>query len=182
MATLQEQLEARTKGRKGIRVPMSDIVEGIDGEIDVRVLTVAESNDAVGDSVKYRKALLRDIPEKHAEFILQDPEFLRNAAWVEKVWRACRDASDNAKPAFPSADWMRETFTAEEMGLLVESYGKADRAAGRITEPLTADQRESIMLALAMARGSDVPDRALKGLPKFVLIDLLMWVAAEKYA
>lgn len=181
MSSLADKLRARAAERPTLDVPISDIVSSNapDGVVKVRVPPMADVFDATEAAVQFRKKLLASLPDTHAKAFLDDASFLEDAKQAEILWRAYRDEKDPTKPAFPSPEWMRNTFTAHEFSRL---YLHFERAVEKDSAPdllLTQDQREAFAKAIALASEFSDADRVVARLSRLVLVDLLLWVCRE---
>lgn len=181
MHPIAARLAARIESRPTLSVDMADIIRdgSVTGTIKLRALTVADECDATEAAVAFRKKALAALPERHAAAFLDDPSFLEDAKTTERLWRACRTDDDVTKPAFPSAEWMRQHLTVDEMSRIGERFVKALGVNSGTPEILTAEQRWSVVDALAAASDSSWPDVVLSGLSRPALADLLVWTSAE---
>jgi hypothetical protein len=181
MSALAAALEARVQRRPSLTVPLSEVVRdgSVEGTVAMRALTVQEECEATEDAIAFRKRTLASLPEKHAQAFLDDPSFLEDAKHIERLWRACRQSDDLSQPAFKSSDWMRRHFTVDECRRLAEWFGRAERLNSKEPEMFTREQRTSLMEGLAMVAHTSMPDRALDGLPRWVLADLLIDASAQ---
>lgn len=181
MTSLVEKLEARAKQRPSIAVPASSFAPGVEGESILMVpLSLEEQHDAVEDAVRHRKELLKDIPEKHAARLMDEPEFLKNIEVSYKLWRACRTADDREVYAFPSAQWMLKTFTFSQMARLSTFFGAVERIEAGTKVPITEEDRLKLVKACAEAAATEVPDVMLSDIPPFVVNALFVWLC-QKY-
>lgn len=180
MASLIDRIEEAANARPSIVVPLkSFLASEVDGEIRIRALNMAEESDANRAAVAFRKGVLADIPAQFVQEFLADPTFLDDARCVEKMWRACRNVDDVSEHAFPSAQWMRQQMTAEELTTLYGFYEKAVIKAGKTAEPIDRDQLMFIAYASAAASSSESTDGQLMGLAKPVLVDMFIRLSCE---
>lgn len=180
MASLIERIEAAASQRPSLVVTLkSFLASDVEGEIRMRALNMAEESDAAKCAVDFRKAVLSALPDRFVQEFLADPTFLDDARTVEKMWRACRDADDVNDPAFPSAQWMRQQMTAEELTTLYGFYEKAIIAAGKTSEHIDRDQLMFIAYAAAAASTSSETDEQLMGIAKPVLVDMFIRLSGE---
>lgn len=175
---LAERIKAHAAARPMITVRLADFLASeIEGEIKMIALSSAEEADAVKAAVEYRRSLLTQLPEKFIREFLEDPTFLDDARSIEKLFRSARDADDPSKPAFPSAQWLREQLTIEELTCLFGFYEKAIVAASRTPEPIDEDAFVFLIHGSAANFGTDKADLALMRLSKSVLADLFIRLA-----
>lgn len=181
MHPIAARLAARVESRPTLDVDLVGIVRdgSVTGTIKLRALTVAEECDATEAAVAFRKRALSALPEKHAAAFLEDASFLEDAKITERLWRAARDADDPSKPAFPSAEWMRQHFTTDEMARIGDRFVKAQAINAGAPDLLTSEQRWAVVEALAEASTSAWPDVVLASLQRPALADLLVWTSAE---
>lgn len=167
--SLSELLEKRAAARPTVHVRLVDFLAGdIEGAIAVRALNVSEDGDATKAAVEYRRGLISQLPERFMREFLEDHSFLEDARSVEKLWRACRSVDDVSQPAFPSAQWMRENFTHDELQTLFGFYESAVMAAGRTVE---VDRDVVAFMAAGSARGEFDARSVLMTVPRPVLVD-----------
>jgi hypothetical protein len=181
MHPIAAKLAERIERRPSIEVDLSAVIRdgSVTGTLRLRALTVAEECDATEAAVAFRKRALSALPEKHATAFLEDATFLEDAKYTERLWRACRLADDVSKPAFPSADWMRQHFTVDEMGRLADRFAKAQALNSGNPDTATNEQRWALVEACGSASSSDWPDVVLSGLPRSLVSDLFVWASAE---
>lgn len=174
MSSLAERIKAHAAARPTLDVPLrSFLASDIEGSVKMRALNVAEDSDAAKAAVEFRKGVLASLPAQFVQEFLADPTFLDDARCVEKLWRASRDASDVSKPAFPSAQWMREQMTHEELQALYGFYERAIEKSGRTPEPITDDAFTFLYHGCAANADRNVDD-VLMPLTKPVLADLFV--------
>ena len=182
MTTIAERIKAHAAQRPTLTVELrSFLASDIDGAIKMRALNVAEDSDAAKAAVAFRKGVLVDLPAQFVQEFLADPTFLDDARCVEKLWRASRDPADVSKPAFPSAQWMREQMTHEELQALYGFYERAVERAGRTPEPITDDAFTFLYHGCAANAERDV-DSVLLPFTKPVLADLFVRLSVAHVA
>jgi hypothetical protein len=174
-----QRIAEAAAARRGVVVKASSFARGVDGgEIRMRPLFVAEVNAAVEEAFKVRKALLASLPDAHAKRFLDDPSLLDDIKVCEMLWHACRDADDMTRPAFPSAQWMREHLTNDELSALDFFYHKACVAdAGGAA--LDLDKRWFLVRACAELADTDEADAALAKMAPAQIADLFVWLSRE---
>lgn len=174
MSTIAERIKAHAAARPTLDVPLrSFLASDIDGSINMRALNVAEDSDANRAAVAFRKGVLADLPAQFVQEFLADPTFLDDARCVEKMWRAARDPDDLSKCAFPSAQWMREQMTHEELQTLYGFYERAIEKSGRTPEPISDDAFTFLYHGCAANADRNV-DEILMPFTKPVLADLFV--------
>jgi hypothetical protein len=177
LSTLKARSAERAE-RDGRKLAPQDFLGGLpadyptDPVLVVVPLTIGDSDAAVDAAAKYRKGLLADLGDK-AKILLDDPVFLQDAEAVEKVHRACRRIDDPSRPAFDSAQQIRDTLTTEEVAVLYA----VTMATQRATSPLkmeTLEDREALSAAIALAdEGGYTP--MLDRFPRATLVDVLVF-------
>lgn len=175
---LVERIIAHAESRPVVTVRLGDFAAGGDSDevaFVMRALVVAEFAEATEAALEARKRALKSLPENHQRSLLEDPTILEDAKSTEIVWRACRDASDHSKPAFPSAEWMRQHLTREQFVILHRMYELAEQRASKVTSALTLNDRETLATTIALAAFGDSADRMLAGMPTSVLVDFTIW-------
>lgn len=177
---LADRIAEQAKARPCITVELTSFLSSpIDGAIKMRPLFVAELNASVESALKVRKSLLAALPEQHARQFLDDPSFIEDVKVCEMLWHACRDCDDVSQHAFPSAQWMRENLTNDELAALDFHYQRACANDSPVKEPLDLDHRNAIVRACAETADTNLPDAMLGRLPRVVLCDLFVWLARE---
>jgi hypothetical protein len=180
VATLAERIEAHAKARPANPVLLSDfLASDVEGSIRIRSLNVTEESEAAKNAVEFRRSLLTQLPEKFVREFLEDPSFLDDIRTVEKLWRACRNHDDVDQPAFPSAAWMRDNMTRDELATLFGFYSQAVIAANRTKSPLDRDQVLFLAHACAANAETDAGDAIVMRLEKPVLADLFVRLSVE---
>ena len=182
MTNIVSILEERAKRRPVVNVKLKTFIndDAIDGELAMRPLVVHEINDATDAALKVRKALVTSLPEAHARQFIDDPTFLEDIKVSEIVWRSCRNATDHEAHAFPSAQWMRERLTNDELAALNSLYDATCLKMMTSREPMSDEDRFRLVHACAVASWTDAPDMALARVPHHVLSDLFVWLS-KKY-
>lgn len=178
--SISDKIKARAATRPLREVKFSEFLRA-DPEFNqqvlaIRSLTVAEEGDAVKAAVVYRKGLIADLPEKFVKVFLDDPGFLEDDVSVEKLWRACRNPANRDEPMFPSAQWLRDNLTRDEMQNLYGLYHQQrERDGGGGLDDPSLDR-----LARACADNASNPDtdEMLKLMAKDVLADAFVRVSA----
>jgi len=167
--------------RPFIRARVSDVLYGCDSQAEfiVRVLVTGEIAEAVAAAVDERKRVIGSVPEQQRHALVEDPTILEDAKTVEMLWRACRDIDDPSKPAFPSAKWLRDHLTAEEMSALQSLYQRAERVASRVKEPLTIPERVALAIVVAANADEQHMDNLMMTMPKPALVDFTIWLAKD---
>jgi hypothetical protein len=173
MTKLSDAIKARAAARPTTRVEASqfllDAPEGC--AVHVRPLVVGERDEALAAALKYRKTLLADLGDKAAH-VLDDTGLIEDPNIVERVWRATLD--ETGQPAFPSAAWMREHMTADEVTHLYGVLDTVQRKASP-TPPMDLDDRESLAQYLASVYDNPHADAAVLRFPREFLADMLLW-------
>ena len=88
------------------------------GQISMRVLTVDEKMRCETAAEKFAKQYLKE--GKHDD--LGYASLYSDALVIETLWRACCDANDIKRSAFPTPKALREELTTEECAALWEHY------------------------------------------------------------
>lgn len=117
------------------------------GEVLVWPLTQEEQMSANAEADRWTKRLLKD-PQKKEEANLGYHHTFTNEVAVQVLVRACRDVNDPNRPAFPSADLVRRTFTTDEIGVMFNSFCTIQSELGPIRAHMTPEQVEGFILRL----------------------------------
>lgn len=179
MPSIVERIEQHARDRKSITVQLKDfLASDVEGAIRLRALNVSEESEATREAVEYQRSVLAQLPEKFVREFLDDPTFLADARSVAMLHRACI-AIDSDEHAFPSAQWMRENMTHEELQILWGWYMKALAMASRTQEPIDLDRVMVLTYAAAANPFNEVTDALLMALEKPVLADAFVRLSVE---
>lgn len=88
------------------------------GQLRIRILTQEEQMTCAASAERFARKHLKD---SKADDLGYERVFT-DAVCVEILFRACRDADDSKRPAFPSPEKLREALTTEECAKLFEHY------------------------------------------------------------
>lgn len=130
------------------------------GQVAIWPLSQEEQMAVNAEADRFTKKLLRD-PQKKDEANLGYEHTYANEVAIQVLWRVCRDASDidggsHKRPAFPSPKLMRETFTADEVGVLFNEYLTVQSELGPIVAGMSDDELEAWVRRIAKG-GSAYP-------------------------
>lgn len=117
------------------------------GEVIVWPLTQEEQMAANAEADKFTKDLLKD-PQKKDEANLGYVHTYTNEVAVQVLFRACRDAENVERPAFPSPKLLRQKFSSDEIGVLFNSYCTAASEIGPIRADMSKEEAEAFILKL----------------------------------
>lgn len=117
-------------------------------KLDVRVLTVAELDEATSAAEAYAI-------KRYGEAGV-DGRKVDDAKQLEVIARAF--LSDGAA-AFPSADWLRERFSTDKLGVMLNAYNKAVRDSSLHPSDVSTDA--VVALAKRCVEADDVDDMLL---------------------
>lgn len=120
------------------------------GQVAIRVLLQGEQIRAGLDAEKLVRA---ELPDAVADDNIGYTTAYANAVSVQQLFLACRDVSDAEKRAFPSAKWMRDHLTTDEVAVLYSQYLEVAGSIGPIITSLT-DAEEKAWIAKLTEGGS----------------------------
>jgi len=132
-------------------MPLPRLKPGTDepiGEVLVWPLTQEEQMAANAAADKFTKELLKD-PQKKDEANLGYHHTYSNEVAIQVLFRACRDAENEKRPAFPSPSLMREKFSTDEIGVLFHGYCTIQSELGPIRAHMTNEEMEAMILRIA---------------------------------
>lgn len=136
--------------RPSRELPIPRKKEGSDepiGHVRVWPLTQEEQMAANAEADRFTKTLLKD-PQKKDEANLGYHHTFTNEVAIQVLWRACRDVNDVARPAFPSPNLMRGTFTTDEIGVLFAGYSTIQGEIGPIRAEMSTEETEAIIFRI----------------------------------
>lgn len=114
-------------------------------KVHIRLLTVGEQDLALANARQYVDRLVSNKTENASKA----EELEHNARITELLAVACREPDDPEKPFFPHGPMdVRESATAEEIGVLANVYAKLMTERLYLNE-LTEEQMESMLRAVA---------------------------------
>ncbi len=129
------------------------------GQLAIWVLTQEEQIAASAEADRVAKQLLKD-PQREGEANLGYANIYGNEASVQVLYRACRDAKNVMRPAFPSASMLRKFLSVDEISVLAVLYMQVQSTLGPIVASMTADEEKLWIGRLADA-GDVFPTAAL---------------------
>ncbi len=117
------------------------------GKLRMWVLTQSEQMICAAEAARVAKELLKD--QRKDDPSLGYDNVYNNAASVEILARACRDANDVTRPAFPSPKLLRQNMTADEIAILTRLYLQVQSELGPIIAYMSAEEEEAWIRRLA---------------------------------
>ncbi len=129
------------------------------GQVAMQPLTQEEQMAVNAEADRFTKKLMQD-PQKRDEANLGYQHTFANEVAVQILARVCRDVNDVKKPAFPSPKLMRETFTADEVGVMFSQYLTVQLELGPIVAEMSEEEMEAWIRKLALG-GSAFPFSSL---------------------
>lgn len=115
------------------------------GQVAIWVLTQEEQMACNAEAEKVARKLLKD--GKRGD--LGYEALFNNEGAVQVVFRACRDPKDHKRPAFPGATAIRESLTADEVGMLFEHYLTVQLELGPIVASLSSEELDAWVARIA---------------------------------
>jgi hypothetical protein len=117
------------------------------GFVRVWPLTQEEQMAANAEADRFTKNLLKD-PQKKDEANLGYHHTFTNEVAIQVLFRACRDVNNVERPAFPSPNLMRSTFTTDEIGVLFAGYSTIQGEIGPIRSEMSKEEQEALIFKL----------------------------------
>ncbi len=111
------------------------------GQLAIWVLTQEEQIAASAEADRVSKQLLKD-PQREGDANIGYTNIYGNEATVQVLYRACRDAKDVTRPAFPSASVLRKHLSVDEISVLAVLYMQVQASLGPIVASMTADEEK----------------------------------------
>lgn len=168
---LQAALETQPMAHRVIDFPRKDpITREPVAKVAIRALSVMEINAATTAAEHYAKRLLRE-EQRASEANLGYQTLFENAASIELLYRACRDAENLDRPAFMSPDDMRRILSMDEVACLVEAYNQMQAETSPIVSNMTSEEMDAWLLRIKEAGETMLP---LYSLSSAMKNDLLM--------
>jgi len=112
------------------------------GQVAMWPLTQEEQMACSAEADRFTKKLLKD-GQKKDEANLGYETMFSNEVAVQILYRACRDATDLERPAFPSPSQLRQALTADEVGALFKHYLTVQLELGPIVAHLSDEEMEA---------------------------------------
>jgi len=109
------------------------------GQLAIRPLLQGEQLAA---SIAAEKAVSAELKDSPKDSTGREVAF-SNASAVEIIFRACRDANDLNRPAFPSTKAIRDHLTTDECGVLFNQYLVVSNEVGPIISGMTIEERDA---------------------------------------
>jgi hypothetical protein len=110
-------------------------------------LTQEEQMAANTAADRFAKELMKD-PQKRDEANLGYHHTYTNEVAVQVLFRACRDAKNIERPAFPSPSLMRQRLTTDEIGVLFNQYCTIQAELGPIVAHMSKEETEALIVRL----------------------------------
>jgi hypothetical protein len=139
-------------------VPFPRVIPGSTepvGELRMWPLTQEEQMASNAEADRWTKKLLKD-PQQKDQANLGYHHTYANEVAIQVLWRACRNAKDVTRAAFPSPNAMRAALSTDEVGVLFANYTTLQQEIGPIVAYMTAEEQEGFILRLH-AGGSAFP-------------------------
>lgn len=109
------------------------------GQIAIWPLTQEEQVASNTEADRFTKSLLKEAQRKDDANLGYHHTYANETA-VQVLFRACRDANNLQKAAFPSPTQLRQQLTADEVGVLFNSYLRVQSEVGPIAAYMTEDE------------------------------------------
>lgn len=120
------------------------------GQLAIWVLTQEEQIAASAEADQVAKKILKD-PQRQGEANVGYENIYNNEATVQVLYRACRDAKDIKRPAFPSASLLRKHLSVDEISVLAVHYMQVQVAVGPIVAAMSPEEEKAWIGRLAEA-------------------------------
>jgi len=144
------------------------------GQVLIQVLTQQEQMEASIAAETYARKWLKDSPNSSAGY----ENVYNNASAVEVIYRACRRPDAPLRPMFPSPALIKQRMTADEVGVLMQSYLQVQYDLGPIAAHMSTEEYEAWVSRLARG-GESFP---LASLSWEARTDLTMRMASQLHS
>jgi len=144
------------------------------GQLAIFVLTQEEQVAANTEAERFSRKLLKD--GKRGD--LGYEAIFNNEGAVQVLYRACRDADNLKKPAFPTPNAIREHLTADEVGTLFEHYLTVQLELGPIMASLSQVELDAWVDKIAEG-GAYFLDLLSREMQKALLISMASRLASS---
>ena len=138
------------------------------GQLRIRILTQEEQMVCTAAAEKIAKEHLKDSKKDELGY----ERLFTDAVCVEVLFRACRDAEDVSKPAFPSPKSIRHALTTEECAMLFQHYLTVQLELGPMVVTMSDDEVEAWITRLAEGGSSFPFDMLSSDLQKILLLHM----------
>lgn len=115
------------------------------GQLAIRILTQEEQMICTAAAEEFVRKHIKDGKKDELGY----ERLFSDAVSVEVLYRACRDADDPERPAFPTPKQIREQLTTEECGKLFEYYLTVQLELGPTVISMSDEEMEAWIDRLA---------------------------------
>ena len=122
------------------------------GKLAIRVLTHEETTICQAAAEKFTREHLKDGKKDELGY----EAVYSTASVIEVLFRACRDAEDIARPAFPSPKLLSQALTGDEVSVLFQNYLATQLELGPIIAQMTEAEMEAWIVRIGDG-GSSFP-------------------------
>lgn len=138
------------------------------GQLRIRILTQEEQMICTAAAEEFARKHIKDGKKDELGY----ERLYMDAVCVEVLFRACRDAEDPERPAFPTPKAIREKLTTEECAKLFEHYLTVQLELGPTVITMSDEEMEAWIDRLVEG-GSAFPfDSLSSDLQKIVLLHM----------
>jgi hypothetical protein len=172
---LYTALMARPRPYKDVEWPGTGSDGKTLGTIRLWVATVSELLSCRANAQNAAKEMLRG-ETKLGDMGYED--IYRDEVIVELLSKVCRDPKADGAPCFPSAKWLRQQLTVDEMTVLVGHYNEHQRKCGPIIADMSAEELEA-WIDMLVGGASEPGPLSFARLSSEMKTDLILGLAAR---
>ena len=151
---------------------LSKDYEGL--KVGLRVATMGENIEAATAAQACIRRLAAQHHKETADLFVDESLYADTRA-VEVLARVCRNPDNPDEPAFPSAEWMRETFSTDQAAVLLDLYNahvyRQDPRRREFTDAEVEAFADRLNMYDTLEMG-DVVDTVLRAMPPAAVCDL----------
>ena len=151
-------------------------------KVGFRVCSKEEEFNAVIAAHRWLKEKASDVPAVNT-----DDDIILDLKSIFVMFEACRRAEDGDKdagymyPAFPGPEWMRKTFTTDEIAELLNNYNAVKRQVKPDLYSFNFDKLDELIEETATDHESQVPEAVLSIVSREWLVQAFVVMARRIY-
>ncbi len=162
------KLSSHERPFKVVDFPRKDLEGNVIGQLAVRILTQEEQMVCTSAAEAFCRKHIKDGKKDELGY----ERLFTDAICVEVLYRACRDADNPSRPAFPSPKHIQEGLTTEECAKLFDHYLTAQVELGPLVVTMTDEEMDAWVSRLAEGGSSFPFDLLSSDLQRLVLLHM----------
>lgn len=161
-------LQTQPRPFRVVPFPRNDAEGKPIGEVAIWVLTQGEHMDAAADAERLAREKLKESTRREDLSYGYETLFSNELA-CQVLARACRQADDVTKAAFPSGKMVRQVLTPDEVEVLFRHYLSVQAELGPIVSEMTKEEMDAWVRRLAEG-GPGFPFNSLSLAQQMILV------------